>query len=344
MEQIAKRAGVTRATVSNVLNGRLAAERSDAAERARRIRQIAEEMGYRPSVLARAQRTKRTGCIGMLSAHHPAFSVHFGGFDRALIQALSKRGLLLVSDLLNPPTSDGEDDPPLPRIVAESLADGFLINYAYAIPPNVQRMIDQHRLAAVWINADQPDNTVRPDDAGASIQAVRHLVEQGHRRIAYVQPCIAPADRPEHYSTAEREAGYRTAMAEAGLEALVIKGDAPKYSGAAVAQAAANSGLDRSLVREATAVIYNGEATTLLTLAAQRGIRLPDDLSLICFENSSGPYEQEYARLVVPMRQAAEEAVAMLCSALDDKPGPREPVLVRYGVSGGGTVGRPRGR
>lgn len=348
MQEIAERAGVTRATVSNVLNGRFAAERSDAAERARRIREIAAQMGYRPSTLARAQRTRRTGCIGMLSAHYPTYSVHFGGFDRALVEALHERGLLLVTDLLARPgeTGDDADEPPLPRLVAESLADGFLINYGFAIPDHVQRMIDRHDLAAVWINADRPTDAVRPNDRDAAAKTVAFLRDRGHRRIAYSDEIQTYRARgvEAHYSVAERRAGYEAAMREAGLEPAFVGRDGAKIAEAAAEPDRHRRHAERCLLEcraiGATALIHNGSMTPVMLAAAAAGVAIPDELSVIHFENSSGPYVYDAARIVVPFPEVARRAVAMLCDRIDGAPRPAPTRLVAYGPHDGPTVRR----
>lgn len=100
LQQIAQQAGVTTATVSNVLSGRVQVQRSDAVKRARRIRRIARQLGYRPNAAARATRTGRTGCIGMLISANYAYSVHMPDFENGVVAELNRQNLYMAKDCL----------------------------------------------------------------------------------------------------------------------------------------------------------------------------------------------------------------------------------------------------
>lgn len=332
MEQIARRVGVTRATVSNVLNNRYPAARRDAAKRASEIRAIAAELGYRPNTLARAQRTGRTGCIGMLMSSSQNYSVHFGGFDQALLAELDQRDLLLVTGLVggDEPT-DGEH---LPRIVAEHLADGFLINYAFDIPPGVAQMIEKHDLAAVWFNSQHPHDCVYPDDLNAAADATRYLLERGHRRIAYVQQQGGVLVAASHYSYVDRRVGYEREMTAAGLAPQII--EAPVFSDT---NSLTSAEVVLSQSQGATAILINGIADILRIVAAQRQIRIPEDLSIIAIQNDSPPFRStDITHLLVPIPEMVSKAVDLLCQRVDGRAAHAAPIAVKYGVIEGQSV------
>lgn len=337
ISDIAAKAGVTASTVSNVLNGRYVAKRSDAARRALKIRRLAKEMGYRPHIAARATRTGRTGCIGMLASAKATYSVTFGGFEQALVQALEERGLLLVKGLL---THDMlQADGRLPRIIAESLADGLILNYAFHIPPGITDMVERHGLPAVWINSKQPHNCVHPDDAAATHQATRYLLERGHTRIAYVDTGWMENPADYHYSIADRRLGYERAMCEAGLTPRVI--DARLLGPVVEPVGRVLRRCMRALEQrgDATAVIYNNTGETMLLAAAQLGIRVPDDLSLISIDIETDAVSRvAITRLVVPFPAVAQMAVEMLCRMLDHGEASRPPRAIPYEVTEGQTV------
>jgi DNA-binding LacI/PurR family transcriptional regulator len=332
MEQIARRVGVTRATVSNVLNNRYPAARRDAAKRASEIRAIAAELGYRPNTLARAQRTGRTGCIGMLASANPNYAVHFGSFDQALLRELDQRDLLLVTGLVGADLPS--DETHLPRVVAEHLADGFLINYPFDIPPGVTRMIEQHDLAAVWFNSQHPHDCVYPDDLRAAATATRYLLERGHRRIAYVQQQGGVLVAASHYSYVDRRLGYEREMKAAGLAPQII--NAPVFSDTN-SLTAAEVVLDQA--SGVTAILINGIADILRIVAAQRQIRIPQDLSIIAIQNDPPPYDTtDITHLLVPIPQMVAAAVDMLCDRVESGTGHAEPVVVAYDVIEGQSV------
>ena len=334
MEEISKRAGVTKATVSNILNGRLKATRSDAARRADHVRKIAVEMGYRINRAASATKTGRTGCIGMLMSQDNRYSVRVEDFERGLAEALEERNLLLLSGLIDPKRIGSTSY--LPRIVGESLADGLIINYAYHIPPAVGKMINEHGRAAVWINSKHVWDCVYPDDFGAAYEGVRYLLERGHRKIAY-GASSAPIDpKACHYSVIDRRAGYVAAMADAGLVPRILEPQAPPVPTHQIDEA-------RAMVLrlgDATALIHNAPLSPFLLAAAQSGVRIPKDLSLISFENDS--VDSRYfacASLVVPFFEMAKRAVALLSGKLENANARFKPVPLKYQVRDGPTVG-----
>ena len=211
MQDIADRVGVSRATVSNILNGKYVAEHPSAVARAEQIREVASRIGYRCSSAARATRTGRTSMIGMIRSPSLRHSVHNNGFEDGLDDALHQRGLCLVRDVI------GDEAERAPRIVRENPVDGLLINYAAGTPRPVRDLLDRCRIPAVWVNRLRSHNCVRPNDRGAAAEATRHLIRHGHRRIALVQYARHPEDEERHYSADHREAGFAEAMTGAGL-------------------------------------------------------------------------------------------------------------------------------
>lgn len=332
MEQIARRVGVTRATVSNVLNNRYPAARRDAAKRATEIRAVAAELGYRPNTLARAQRTGRTGCIGMLVSSSPDYSVHFGTFDQTLLRELARRDLLLVTGLVG--ADAPADESHLPRIVAEHLADGFLINYAFDIPPGVARMIEKHDLAAVWFNSQHEHDCVYPDDLGAAASATRYLLKRGHRRIAYVQQEGGVLVAASHYSYVDRRAGYQREMESAGLATQIINAPVLRDTHSL---SAANAVLDQAV--GVTAILINGPADTLRIAAARRNVGIPEDLSIIAIQNDAPPYgSTDITHLLVPIPEMVRRAVEMLCDRVESTGVHATPIAVVYDVNEGASV------
>lgn len=337
MQDIADRAGVHRATVSNVLNGKFKAERSDAYRRAEYIRQIAEEMGYRPSVAARATRTGRTGFIGMVRSPSLSNSVHIPDFESGLDEALHQRALCLVRDIIEDNVVEA------PRIVRENAVDGLLINYAMRTPLPIQELLERCQVPAIWINRKREHNCVYPNDEGAAYTATKYVIENGHRNIVYVD--MAEPVRGDiainHYSTVDRLAGYQRAMCDAGLSPHIFhlqytrKNNETNYN---IYLKSCISFLKSS--HRGTAVVSNVDGRTMLHAAMHVGLKVPDDLSLIAFDNHAGMDEYiAFDRLLVPARSMGHAAVDEICNLIESPDMKRKPVVLPFEFHQTGTVG-----
>lgn len=328
--QIAKHTGLSRATVSGVLGPNADRFRPETRDR---VLQVARELGYRPNRAAQAIRRGRFRTIGFL---HSAGPREHNGLSATLLTALSqsldRRGYSLTFA-----TCDTRERAELPRLVTEAMSDGLLIFYDRMLTPRLEQRFAKLDLPLVWINVKRECDCVRPDDVGASRAITQELIARGHRRIAYVCWSYGPeAEHSPHYSAADRRRGYEDAMAEAGLAPRVIDGTWHPIE----------AWLDRADAllgdsRPPTAVVcYGAEAQALLFAAGQRGLRVPDDLSVATFgtrlENRfgqpvAGPYH-DYGNL-------ADTAVAMLEQKIEDASVAVEPRLVPMVMSLKGTIG-----
>lgn len=222
LAEIAKKAGVSTHTASRVLNGGFEGIYPKAIRRAERIREMAEQLGYRPNAAAQAVCSGRFGVLGMLLSGSPHYSYLPHQLLRGLQDATESRGEQLA--LGRVPDDELSREGWLPGILRRWSVDGLLINYHYHLPSGMAAQIRRHQIPAVWINADQPADCVRPDDFDAGRQLTEHLLERGRRRIAYVDRSHGSADlADEHYSAVERSAGYECAMKAAGLEPRTIR-------------------------------------------------------------------------------------------------------------------------
>lgn len=337
LDQIAQAAGVTSATVSNVLSGRANARRPDAVSRAKRIRKIALDMGYRPHAAARAVRTGRTGCLGMITSANYAYSVHMPEFEVGVVAELVRRGLYLAKDHL---IENDQESVNLPRLAQENIADGLLVNYAFKIPLGLETLIERHQIPAVWINCRRADNVVRPDDEQAAYHATRHLIALGHRRILLLNP-NAKWLEIEHYSVDDRKAGYARAMHEAGLEPQITARQRPSERD--------GSEMSLRIVMKAltegdrpTAVLSMIRGVAVLLAAARLGWRVPDDLSVISFDNGQGGDRMApLTRLIVPFEEIGRRAVAEVCELIEQPDVRRPEVVLPMILDDGGTTAPP---
>lgn len=271
IEQIARRAGVTNVTVSNVLNRRNKEVRPSAIKRAERIRKIAAEMGYRPNAASRAMRSGQFGTVCLLVNQESRRRFLPTGLLSGIEQALAKRGMLL--NLTQLPGEAALDAGEMPTVISQMAVDGFLVDYIGERSDRVARLLDELNAPVVWVNDDRAESCVRPDDREAGQRAAHIFAGLGHQRLAYVGP-----DATEHYSTTDRREGFAAGarQREVHYEELSVSGREPHD---------AVQGVIEFLSREdrPTAILTANEinAGRVMFAAARLGLDIPNDLSLI---------------------------------------------------------------
>ncbi len=297
-------------TVSKVLNGKTLGIRRDARERAEKIHQVAKELGYRPNTAARAMVLGCYHSIGLLQtrAQHGMIT-RFRSITEELADKLAARkyhltfGLAFVDDFA--PTV-------APKILNELLVDGLIVDHYLAVNPLFKRLIQQVKLPTLWLNSREARACVYPDDTNGARTATRHLIDLGHRRIAYVA-LHTSSDFP-HYSCGDRKSGYLKAMAARGLTPLLIE-----YDGSPPDLMAHMMTLLKKKIRPTAIVAYDyREAYCSLTAALQCGLTVPQDLSIIGFNdefmNLSGI---RIDTLQIPIPEMAQCAVNCLLENIE---------------------------
>lgn len=274
LQSIADRVGVSRMTVSNAFS------RPDqlSAELRAKILAAADELGYvGPDPAARALARGRTGSVGLLingslsEAFEDAVSA---AFLASVSDALSERGMALT---LLPASSDDRFVPA--RDVA---VDGALVYICDPTTPDIA-WLERRRVPVVVVdhNVREGVASVNVDDRGGARQAAQHLVDLGHRRLGIVQLESDP-DAANHPAR-ERMLGWHDALDPAGAEAVTVT---TPYAPAEAAYDAALTLLDRP--DRPTGVLCFSDAFALATIRAAEhlGIRVPDELSVVGFDDS----------------------------------------------------------
>jgi DNA-binding LacI/PurR family transcriptional regulator len=270
IEDVARAAGVSTATVSRALRG---LPNVNATTRAR-VRTVASELGYVASPSAASLASGRTRTIGLISPwiNRWFFSTVIEGAERTL-RAHGFDVLLYTFDARRPGARARVDPSVLRRRV-----DGILVVGLPLAPDEIEALLLLgHPLVCIgWGGYGQV--TVRLDDQATAIDATRHLLGLGHTRIAHITG--APDDVAQWSPPVERAAGWRTAMAEAGLDvdpALEVHGHFDLAGG----RAATRELLDR--VPDVTAIFAASDDMAMGAILALRdaGRRVPEDVSVI---------------------------------------------------------------
>lgn len=303
LQDVADKAGVHPATASRALNPRTRPMVNAAT--VKRVLRAAAALGYEPNPIARSLRTSKTHTVGMFipDLSNPLFSSMVRGVDRVL----SAEGYaLLLADTDNSVEREGS----LYAALRGRQVDGLVIATAQEDSAMIGRVIAD-RVPFVLVNrvsAAHPALAVVGDDVGGVRQAVAHLAELGHRRIAYLAG-------PQRTSTgAGRLAAFKQAMAEHGLTARAEQiVECAAWSEQAGAQAMADlyaAGLD------ATAVVAGNDMIALgcYDVLGANGVDCPGDVSVVGFNDM--PFVDKFTppltTVHLPNRALGEEAAALL--------------------------------
>jgi len=224
----------------------------------------------------------------------------------------------------------------IPRMLREWAVDGFIVNYNKSIPQAMIDLIDRHKVPSVWINALDRPASVRPDDVSAGLQATKHLLELGHRRIAFLR-----FGNSDHYNTRHRASGYEQAMKAAGLGRQVIHSpDACLMVGPGDNRLEIARQVLTATDRPTVFVTYSpGEADALMLAAMSLGIRVPRDLSIITIADYfAGAGGIPITVMQIFQNAVGEEAVRMLLERIENPEVRIEPVLVPLKLLRGATT------
>lgn len=236
IRDLAKKLNLSITTVSRALDGY-----SDvSAETRQRVIQAADEMGYQPSYIARNLRKRRSGSIGyILPTASPQFSDPFyTSFLTGLCdESATRRVDLLVASA---PPGTRQEQEQYQRWVLSGRVDGMVLNRIRRQDWRIE-FLEAQKLPFTGLGASLSSDSysrVEVDERGGMAALTRHLIEQGHRRIAFIG---GAADLSLQF---ERSGGYRQALQEAGIPLdpqLEVQGDLSEQRGYELALQLLNS-------------------------------------------------------------------------------------------------------
>lgn len=273
LEAVAARAGVSRATVSRVVNGG-AGVRAPLADK---VRQAVEELGYVPNHAARTLVTRRNGAVGVIIAE-PEFRIFSDPFIerqlRGISRELTAHGTQLV---LLWAESPGEYDR-----IANHLGGGHVdgaLAFSLHDDDELPALITRARIPTVFGGRPTARQGlavpyVDCDNRGGAREAVRHLVSLGRRYIGHI---AGPRDL---MAAVDRVDGYRDVLIDAD-PALISQGDFTEEGGArAMAEL-----LDRCPDLDALFAANDLMAAGALRTLRERGARVPEDVAVVGFDD-----------------------------------------------------------
>lgn len=270
IRDVASAAGVSVSTVSRVLN-----DKDDVApDTAAAVRRVIEELGYASSMAARSLRSRTTGVVGLIVPNlwHP--------FIALVIKGVSQRVSTAGYDLLayasagrNNGAAAGWEQQLVARLNG-SVTDGIIV-----VTPHAAIYRTAFPVVAVDPHQSSTDfPAVISTNHQGVLEAVTYLIRLGHRRIGYI------GGRSDLRSAIRRREGYEDALAQAGIPvdpALVATGDYNRSAGCDGARQLL------SLADPPTAIMAASDESALgvYDAAAERNLRIPQDLSVVGFDN-----------------------------------------------------------
>lgn len=271
LEDVAEQAGVSKTTAASILRGATGFRASD--ETRRRVMEASLSLGYRRNAVATSLSLGRTNTIGVLLPwHHMGIRedtaiarVYGQDVFMAICRAATRAGLRVTPV---PPQRDGE------RIPLQVLGDGRVdgIVAASLNDPEFIAAIEVARIPCVEVGSGTGRHLVHPDNEGGAELAVSHLAGLGHRRIAHwfgYEGSFASERRLAGFLAAAARHGLTDApviRSEAGMRALLAKPEGERPT--------------------AVFAFHDAFALQVLDLAREMGLCVPEDLSIVGFDNN----------------------------------------------------------
>lgn len=315
LDDVASVAGVSKSVASRALTGDARARMSDATRA--RVLAAAAELDYVPNARARALRQSRSGAIGLIvpDVTNAVFSDMLAGVYSA---TASRETDVLLGQVSAPPTGTRQ----LSRLVREGRVDGFLIQRREDFDDETLARLLGSDIPAITVNSRLPDRTgsvLLDDERGASL-ATTHLLELGHRRIAFI------SGTPSHDTARRRERGYAAAMGAAGLAvepSWVIRAGWEADAGARAAEELIrNHRLGAADGPTGVVMASVNAAVGAMSTALRLGRRVPQDLSIVAINTTwvSNTLYPAISTVRMPLQRLGEVAAIMLLDHLNGAP------------------------
>jgi DNA-binding LacI/PurR family transcriptional regulator len=307
LEEIGRLAGVSRSTVSRVVNG----SPKVSPEAKRRVEEVIAETGYRPHAAARSLASNRTGVFGLVIPNTVKTlfdDPYFGRLILGITGATNAMGTTLALFLFE---EQADEQSIIPRVVNPGLVDGVIVTATQIGDPLVERLF---RARMPFVVVGRPDDdrcrySVDADNRGGARTAALHLADLGRIRPALIMP-------PSNTTAGiDRRVGFLDGLAERGLDIgdRLREGDWTEDSG--------RWAMNDLLSDRPDSVFVGSDRMAVGALRAinEAGLHCPDDIALVSFDGILSP-DQTMPRLTSvaqPVSEVGERAAELLSSIID---------------------------
>jgi LacI family transcriptional regulator len=300
IKHVAADAGVSLQTVSRVINN----EPNVRPAMKERVQASIDRLGYVPSIAAQRMSGSRSYLILAINDRERTIAdwrtrQGTDWVDQMLLGGMLKcaeHGYRMIFELVD--THNDHVERELGATIAALQPDGVILTPPHSENPLITGFLSKRKIPFARIGSITPGPgiSMTMDDEGSARRATEHLLALGHRRIGFI------AGSEEYDLSNWRVNGWREAMATAGLayDDLCARGDFTYESGVVAAQSLLDLG------QRPTAIIASNDQMTLAALdtAVARGLSVPEDLSLISFDNTP------VMRFTVPQLTAIDQPIA----------------------------------
>lgn len=291
ISDIARRADVSISTVSRVLRGTAGVTEP----KRRAVMAAVDELNYQPNVFARGLASGQSMAIGVLTQNFG--SPFYDTILQGVVQGLRDTHYSSVF-------ADGQWHADIEREAVQALVqrqiDGLIVLGGYLPGELLAQFAARFPVVVVGRRvAELEESCLYIDNQKAAYLATRHLIELGHRRIAHI------SGRPDHVDAQERKQGYLQALQEAGIEPLaelMVEGNFRRQSGVLALEMLLARGTAFSAIFAANDQMAHGTRLALY----RRGIRVPEDVSLVGFDD-----EPVAAYMIPPLTTVRQPAVEL---------------------------------
>jgi len=318
LEEIARLAGVSRSTVSRVVNNH-ASVRTAVRER---VQQVIRETSYHPDPAARSLAGRRSGIIGLVVPRAIQFlftDPYYPRLMQGITQSCNNNDYILSLFLFH---TEDDEQKIATRVLRNQLVDGVIVSALPIDHPLVEQLLI-HQLPFVMVGrpSDSPEvNFVDVDNVAGAYSAVSHLICLGYRRIATIT-CPPNTTVGQH-----RRQGYVNALNDRGLsvdESLIVEGDFTEQGGYLA--------MRRLIPHRPEAVFVGSDTMALGALRALRqiGLVVPRDMAIVGYDDlpSAAVSDPPLTTVRQPIRRLGAQAVENLLDILNNGPYPPRRVV-----------------
>ena len=320
LEDIAKKAGVSRSTVSRVVNGH--ENISDGVRQ--RVLKVIKETGYRPNAAARTLASQHSQMIGLVLPHSVSLlftDPYFPQLLKGISQACNQYDYTLAFFLVS---SKKEEEKILKRMPSKGLLDGVLVQSGHHGDQGIiGHMVDAKMPQVILGRPFRSDNVsyIDVDNVNAAYHAVSHLVRLGYQRIATITGPLestAGLDRQEGYTKALQDRGHNV------YQDLIVEGDFSEVGG--------YYAMEDLLQKHPDAVFAASDTMALGAIRSihEHNLRVPEDIAVIGFDDLPMPTfnDVELTTIRQPVMEMGQKAVELLLDLIENGTDPPRHVVL----------------
>lgn len=321
-KDVADKAGVSRTTVSLVLNEVKGIQIS--AETRQKVLEASKELGYIPNAAAQALASRRTKAIGLVltrTQHHISTDAFLPKIISGLLTTAKKQNIRILIDWVE---TEHQDSAYFELARADRI-DGMILSTP-RLNDNALKALETVDIPTVLMGSIAGSSLpfVDVDNVNAAEKATSYLIGLGHKNIV----CIANA-QPEYTSATERVEGYKNALSRLEIpinESLIRYADFDPESGYECMNSIMQSGIPFTAVFVASDNVAIGAKSAL----RDANLRIPDDISIMGFDDIPWAKYSDppLTTIQLPAESLAESACTLLFDLIQDKDHKQQKIIL----------------